>query len=87
MSPTYEELLRTPQWKQKREKILRRDKYECRCCGSTYSLQVHHRQYHTCQSTGERKEPWVYEDKYLITLCNHCHKIGHQTYQIPNFSL
>ena len=87
MITNYEELLRTPQWKIKREKILRRDNYKCRCCGSSLYLQVHHRQYHSCRSTGEKKAPWVYEDRYLVTLCSSCHKRGHQTYQIPNFSL
>ena len=87
MKTSYEELLKAPQWKKKRGVILNRDNHKCRCCGSTNILQVHHRQYHITKKTGEKKDPWAYDNKYLITLCKACHEKGHKTYQIPQFNI
>lgn len=82
---TYNELLLKPEWKNKRKEILSRDGYCCRNCGRTDSLQIHHRQYHYDKKTGLKLVPWDYADKYLLTLCETCHSIGHQLYSIPSF--
>lgn len=78
-------MLLTERWKQKREQILERDNRQCRNCGFANNLQVHHRQYHINSKTGFKREPWDYDNKYLVTLCNSCHEAGHQQYQVPNF--
>lgn len=83
----YAKCLSMPQWRIKRMQILKRDNGQCRCCGKRNDLQVHHRQYHTVGKTGQRKKPWEYHDKYLITLCANCHQNGHQQYRVPVFSI
>jgi hypothetical protein len=66
---TYAEKLRDPRWQKRRLEILNRDEFTCRSCGDSEStLHVHHR----CYISG--KEPWEYEDDYLVTLCEDCHK-------------
>lgn len=48
---------------------MQRDDWRCKKCRDTETtLHVHHTEY-----IGGLK-PWEYEDKYLITLCEHCHK-------------
>lgn len=43
---TYEDLLKTKQWKEKREEILKRDNYKCQYCGrNNCELHVHHKYY------------------------------------------
>lgn len=84
---SYVEMLLTELWKRKREEILERDNRKCRNCGSTHDLQIHHKQYHIDSKTGFKKEPWKYEDKYLITLCRQCHETGHNQYIIPVFTI
>jgi 5-methylcytosine-specific restriction endonuclease McrA len=87
MSTTYNKLLSTPQWRKRRIQILKRDNYACRSCGSTQNLHVHHRQYHYFGNSGDKKLPWDYTDKYLITLCSDCHSKGHAKFQIPIYQI
>lgn len=82
---SYSEKLQQPEWKVKRKQILRRDGFKCRNCSSTASLQIHHKQYHILRISQIRKDPWNYESKYLITLCNKCHGFGHKQYKVPTF--
>ena len=82
--PSYEELLRTPQWYNKRNSILSRDNYMCKWCGSTDTLQVHHRYYLKCPS-GLKIYPWDYPDEALMTLCNNCHIKAHKKYKIKTY--
>jgi 5-methylcytosine-specific restriction endonuclease McrA len=82
---SYIEMLLTERWRQKREQILDRDNHQCRNCGNGNNLQIHHRQYHLDPKTGMKREPWDYDNQYLITLCDTCHEAGHQQYQIPFF--
>ncbi|RYE58024.1 MAG: HNH endonuclease [Sphingobacteriales bacterium] len=82
---TYRELLLSEPWQRKRQAILKRDDSRCRNCGTTYGLEVHHRQYHVDPVTGEKRAPWEYADNYLVTLCANCHLKGHQQYRIPVF--
>lgn len=79
----YEERLEDPRWKMIREKILQRDAHQCKCCGSTQNLQVHHRQYHRYKSTGEWLKPWEYHPFFLMTVCAVCHLEGHKLFSIP----
>jgi 5-methylcytosine-specific restriction endonuclease McrA len=48
-----------------RQRVLRRDRWRCQCCGSMTNLEVHHHNFrsHSGKDT---------EDN-LITLCNNCH--------------
>ena len=66
---TYEQYLRSPEWRRKREQRLRLDGYVCQKCGKTskeYRLEVHHLTY-------ERLGHERMED--LQTLCVLCHPI------------
>lgn len=66
----YQELLERPEWKEKRERILKRDDHRCQRCGATDNLQVHHFNY-------DAPTPWDVPDQYLMTLCKDCHKDYH----------
>lgn len=84
---TYNELLHRDEWRAKRRAILQRDGGACRNCGSRNGLQVHHRQYHRCARTGHKLAPWCYADRHLITLCDTCHRHGHQAFQVPRYTI
>lgn len=85
MTTEYNTLLKNPQWFEKRKVILARDDNQCRSCGATTGLQVHHRQYHVSKLTGQKQLPWKYQNKYLITLCPKCHSSGHEKFKVPSF--
>lgn len=76
-----------PEWKQKREEILRRDGYSCVICKHSKELQVHHRQYHFIVENNKFSLPWEYPDNLLITLCESCHRRGHSKYKVPIINL
>lgn len=65
MTGEYQEYLNSPIWWEKRDRILERDGWRCRKCGSGINLRVHHIRYP--EVLGE--EP----DSDLITLCDRCH--------------
>jgi hypothetical protein len=68
------EQYKDPRWQKKRLEILARDEYSCKCCCDTETeLNVHHRKYI------KGKKIWDYDNKYLVTLCNNCHKEVHLT--------
>jgi hypothetical protein len=47
---------------------MQRDNFKCRFCGSsTESLHIHHAMYLP------DKQPWEYDDPFLITVCHACH--------------
>ena len=67
----YSDKLKDPRWQKKRLKILERDDFTCRVCGSdTKTLNIHHVAYVTVF------EPWDCPDGFLLTLCDDCHKKG-----------
>lgn len=68
-SMPYEQYLKTPEWAEKREKVLSRDGHRCRACNSEENLQVHHRTY-------MRRGHEDLND--LTTLCGPCHEHFHQ---------
>ncbi len=65
----YKEKLLDPRWQKKRLEILSRDEFTCQSClDKTKTLHVHHVDYLP------KTEPWEYDNAYLITLCEDCHK-------------
>ena len=84
---TYGALLFRPEWKIKREEILRRDSKSCVICNRADSLQIHHRQYHFVVAKNQFKLPWEYPGNLLITLCESCHRRGHSKYKVPTINI
>lgn len=78
---SYSKQLSSDKWKKKREKILKRDKYSCRGCGSFESLHVHHIHYVAGLMA------WQVPNEFLITLCAKCHKFEHDNNDIKSFRL
>lgn len=79
----YQRILKDPRWGRKREEILKINSYQCKICGNTKTLQVHHTQYHFSKRLKSFKKPWDYNQKYLIVLCSECHSLGHEQYKVP----
>lgn len=49
---------------------MQRDDFSCQFCTSdTETLNVHHKKYEN------GKEPWEYENHFLVTLCEDCHEM------------
>jgi hypothetical protein len=70
---SYSEKLKDPRWQAKRKHIVKRDQNKCRKCKeSDLRLNVHHIIYI------DNIEPWEYDDRYLITLCDKCHEQQHK---------
>lgn len=66
---SYDEYMDSEEWKQIRNRILARDGYRCRMCGTGKQLRVHHIRY-----------PDIYgseSDEDLITVCDSCHQRVH----------
>ena len=63
----YKDKLKDSRWLAKRQAILARDSFRCAICGSNNGLNVHHSAYIY------GREPWEYDNKYLVTLCHECH--------------
>ena len=69
MAKSYSEKLKDPRWQKKRLEIFERDNWACFDCGDeTATLHVHHLEYI------KEKNPWDYNNEFLITLCENCHK-------------
>jgi hypothetical protein len=65
---TYSEKLKDPRWQKVRLKVMERDGFTCRDCGSIdKTLHVHHSHY--CKG-----EPWETPAKFMLTLCDECHE-------------
>lgn len=72
----YSEKLKDPRWQKKRLEIFERDSFCCqKCLSEDKTLHVHHKKYQ------HGKEPWEYDDKWLVTLCEDCH-----TFETENFN-
>ena len=72
MGKSYQDKLKDPRWQRRRLEIMQRDDFQCQMCFSREdTLTVHHKEYI------KGLEPWEYEDKHLITLCECCHKKVH----------
>ena len=69
MKKSYSELLKDPRWQKKRLQIMSRDKFTCKLCGDKETqLHVHHKEYI------DGNDPWDYDNKLLVTLCEDCHQ-------------
>lgn len=66
----YNQYLSSPEWKERRKAILKRDNFQCQMCGTGKNLRVHHIHYSEILGT----EP----DEDLITVCDDCHKRIHR---------
>lgn len=66
----YIDYIKSPLWDKKRKARLEIDKYQCRICGSTERLEVHHK-----PSSYSRLGHESVEDD-LTTLCKLCHDIN-----------
>ena len=75
--------LNDPRWKILRQKILTRDKNECKVCTSKINLNVHHRAYIFYKKYQVHLDPWKYPFNIYVTLCEKCHEIGHSKYKVP----
>lgn len=75
-SSEYQEFIRSPEWKTKRAKIIKRDGNKCRKCGCKASkgnaLQVDHIRYPKRGSSVAAFQKQAMAD--LQTLCVRCHK-------------
>jgi hypothetical protein len=75
---TYAEKLKDPRWQKVRLEILNRDEWRCQVCDDeTTCLIVHHKRY------VRGREPWEYELRLLITLCEKCHDKFHEDKKPP----
>ena len=54
---------------QLRKQVLRRDGWQCQCCGSRSNLEVHHKEF--------RSQGGDDSEENLITLCVACHLLVH----------
>jgi 5-methylcytosine-specific restriction endonuclease McrA len=70
---TYPEFLKSDYWRKVRNKVLERDGYKCKLCGSVDNLVVHHKTY-----KNHNNELKHLED--LVTVCNYCHHKIHSEY-------
>lgn len=69
---SYENQLKTKEWKEKRRHIFKTRGRKCSVCGTTAGiLQIHHLRYLSGHLA------WEYEDKDLIVVCKHCHQRLH----------
>lgn len=73
---SYNKLLTHPLWIKKRNRIFKRDKYTCTCCGSKEKLSVHHTFYYK-----HLVPPWEYSNSSLLTVCYTCHQNYHETHE------
>lgn len=63
----YFEKLKDPRWQLLKAEIILRDKVCQECFLAEDTLHVHHKIYF------RGREPWEYEPRFLITLCDGCH--------------
>lgn len=71
----YEEYLKTPAWRTKRNHALRLAEFRCSVCGSRRNLQVHHKSY---ERLGRE---W---DQDLQVVCQTCHANHHDDVKTAN---
>lgn len=65
--------LTNSRWKNKAFKIIKRDGFRCTVCGSKNRLQVHHTFYYA-----DYRDPWLYPNESLLTVCKKCHRAFHE---------
>lgn len=69
---SYSEKLKDPRWQKVRLKVFERDYWQCmRCDCDNKTLHAHHLKYEN------GKDPWEYDLKDIVTLCDDCHTKAH----------
>lgn len=69
---SYGDKLRDPRWQRKRLEVMNEANFVCADCGDNSStLHVHHKFY------VKGRDPWEYETRELICLCEPCHQEEH----------
>lgn len=81
---TYEELLDTNEWYEKRQHVLELHDFHCDWCGTTRNLQVHHK-YYLKYPNNKFVYPWAYKDDAFMVLCKRCHEKCHRKYQVKTY--
>lgn len=80
----YVEQLKTKEWFQKREEVLKHYGYKCALTGATGNLQIHHFE----KSYKYGKKAWEYDVEDLIPLCEEEHRKMHDLYRkCPGFKV
>ena len=80
----YVEQLKTKEWFQKREEVLKHYGYKCALTGATGNLQIHHFE----KSYKYGKKAWEYAVEDLIPLCEEEHRKMHDLYRkCPGFKV
>lgn len=64
----YTKYLDSPEWRHKRELVLKRDEYLCQCCLKNYATQVHHKSYEFEDLSGSIP---AFD---LVAVCGPCHE-------------
>ena len=57
-------------YEQLRKHVLRRDRWQCQCCGGRSNLEVHHKEFRSRSGNDSEQN--------LITLCVSCHSLVHR---------
>ena len=70
-SPEYKAYLLTPTWGDKRNQRLKIDGHQCRGCGATENLEVHHIHYDRLGKEDVERD--------LTTFCKRCHTAIHSS--------
>ncbi|MGL5752631.1 MAG: HNH endonuclease [Paraclostridium sp.] len=70
MNKNYREYLKSNEWKEIKNLVLKRDGNKCIKCGSSNNLQIHHTTYVNIFNESENLDD-------LITLCSKCHMEEH----------
>ena len=81
---TYEELLDTNEWYEKRQHVLALHDFHCDWCGTTRNLQVHHK-YYLKYPNNKFVYPWAYKDDAFMVLCKRCHEKYHRKYSVKTY--
>jgi len=78
---SYSEKLKDPRWQRKRLEVLETTDFHCESCSDHEStLHVHHKLYL------KGKEPWEYNRKQLVVLCDRCHENIHAENQFEELA-
>lgn len=80
----YNELLKTMEWKRRREDVFIARGRKCMYCGNRDNLDIHHK-YYLKYPDGEFIKPWEYNMDCYMVLCRDCHNKVHEKYQIKSY--
>lgn len=79
MAKSYRSQYLDPRWQKKRLEVMQEAGFKCQACGSgEKTLNVHHKQYVT------NRDIWDYKDDQYATLCEDCHEMIHESFDILN---